>query len=69
MSAQIKSAVKNKGQTVSQNNQLTGRSFAHKIKPDFRSAKGGLAVSYIERAITPVLKSRVASSKLSEKSD
>lgn len=42
---------------------MTGQDFAYKIKSDFRSAKGGLAVSYIERAIAPVLKSRVSSSK------
>lgn len=34
-----------------------------KIKLDFRLAEGGLQVHYIERAITPILKSRVLSSK------
>lgn len=39
---------------------LTGES---KIKSDFRLAKGGTHVHYIERAVTPILKSRVLSSK------
>ena len=34
-----------------------------KIKSDFRLVDGGARVSYIERAVTPILKSRVLNSK------